>query len=95
MNKKLVASIKDDFGTEIINIGFDVTMTLEPDEPKNEDDPSYLTPCIPHYENTIKWVELVIGGVGNLQPESYWKQKKVMEVLEAEIENQVDELFNK
>jgi hypothetical protein len=95
MTKKLVASIKSEFDVEIINIGFDCKMTLEPDETKHEDDPTYLVPDVQHFENTIKWVELVIGGVGLMQPESYWNQKKVLTELESVVEEQVSELFNK
>lgn len=95
MTKKLVASIKDEFDNEIINIGFDCKMTLEPDETKHDDDPTYLMPEIQHFETTITWVELVIGGDGLMQSEAYWRKEKVMKYLQESVDEQVSELYSK
>lgn len=96
MTKKLVASIKDEFDNEIVNIGFDCKITgYEPDPSKNEDDPTYLEPCIPQFETTITWVELVIGGEGLMQSEAYWRKEKVLKYLQESVDEQVIELYSK
>jgi hypothetical protein len=95
MTKNLVYSIiNEETGVEVVNVGFTAERTLEIDETRHEDDPQANLRDKPSYSTLINYVELVIAGVGLLQPESYWKDDKVVNrSLYAMIDENVAELF--
>lgn len=78
-------------GVNCLNIGFDGYKEFVEDETLHEDNPS--NKMVAKYDGKITRVELVIGGIGMWLPTEYINQKRVDEVLQSEVDEQIEELY--